>query len=79
MHIAFKVTACNVDWEMLKELLRISDRNGPLRTGADRFGATGDDSGQKRTIRDNYYKYNKERELLNGADGLSLGFVSIGT
>jgi hypothetical protein len=36
----------------LKELLRISDRNGPLRTGADRFGAAEDNSGQKRTIRD---------------------------
>jgi hypothetical protein len=42
-----------VDGETLKELVRISDRNGPLRTVADRFGATGDDSGQKRTIRDN--------------------------
>jgi hypothetical protein len=38
---------------LLKVLVKISGRNGLLRTGADRFGPTGDDSGQKRTILDN--------------------------
>jgi len=41
-----------VDGETLKVLVTISDRNGPLRTRADGFGAIGDTSGHKRTILD---------------------------
>jgi hypothetical protein len=61
----------------VKESVRISDRNGPLLTGADRFGATGDDSGHKRTILDNLST--AKRANCEMGRELSLGFVGIGT
>jgi hypothetical protein len=42
-----------VDGEIVKELAGISERNGRLRTQADRFGAAGDSLVQNRTIQNN--------------------------